>query len=490
MKRDFLAEYNLVRHPDHVQRKVIDYLVGAADLPQEAASWTAVTDPLTRVQMLAQALVTHTKTYAQSSDHRNRPAGLRQAIQRKTLDAFFVRQREEYLEPLGLWSTDLPEPVEGLVALPAYSFALQFTFMLRKPYLSQDDADWYVIDNPVRKEKLFGLPMVAPTSWKGALRAAAARKLAERASGLSVEEFARRRFRLTRLFGDEKGEESRETKAMARFLDQAKDGAGEAYRGLVKKYFDLESDADMPHHAGRLRFYPTFFTRVGLEVINPHPRDTDAGKQPIYIESVPRDAEGAFTLLYVPFDLIGGEETDVKKQVADDLRILGKGMRAMLTIYGFGAKTSSGFGVVEDDLAEPGQLVLKAAGLPPEELEELQPTRPRRKKKKLRRYWKAENQLKDEFLTSQGKLIPEDQYAAHVESLGQEYTKSDRQLYKKARKWWEREGKELAEQQTGEPEPETKTAEQQWAEREFESLSELVDKMDSLAEDLLAEEGE
>jgi CRISPR-associated protein Cmr2 len=343
MKRDFVAAYDLVQYPDHIQRQVVDYLVGAASPPREAASLAAVDDQLARIQLLPQALATFTKTYAQTSDHRNRPAGLRRAIQSKVLDAFFAQQRETYLEPLGLWPADPP----ALTILPRYSFALQFTFALRKPYLSQDDVDWYIIDNPVRKEKVFGVPLVAPTGWKGALRAAAARRLAEKAADWSVKDFARERLRLTRLFGDEKGEEPDEVKAMARFLDKAREDAGELYRRKVKKYFNLEPNADVPHHAGRLRFFPTFFTQIGLEVINPHDRKTGAGTLPIYFECVPQGAEGTFTLLYVPFDLLGRPEAEVQAEVAADLDTVAEAVQAMFTEYGFGAKTTSGFGVAE-----------------------------------------------------------------------------------------------------------------------------------------------
>ncbi len=53
-----------------------------------------------------------------------------------------------------------------------FSFIIQFRFALEKPYISRDEQDYYIIDNPVRKDKVFGLPFVAPTSWKGGLRAA------------------------------------------------------------------------------------------------------------------------------------------------------------------------------------------------------------------------------------------------------------------------------------------------------------------------------
>lgn len=334
-----------------------------------------------------------------------------------------------------------------LTNLPAYSFALQFTLRLRKPYLSRDDTNWHILDNPVRKEKVFGLPMVAPTGWKGALRAVMRHE--KEHTTLREEQQDRQ---MMRLFGN--------------VTDETREAA---------------------FRSGRLRFYPTFFTQTGLEVINPHSRESGAGKQPIHFECVPSGAEGVFTLLYVPFDLIGKPEDKARAELAHDLTDVAKGIGAMLTIYGFGAKTSSGFGVVSDKLVEPGQLVLKVADLHSEEHEQSQPAKTQRKrKKKLRRYWKAKNRLKDEFLTDDNKLIPEKQYQEYIESLGQEYAKSDRQRYAKAKKWWEREGKALAEQPEKKPELKSKpeTAEVQWPERQFNSLEELVEKIEVLAEQL------
>jgi len=242
-----------------------------------------------------------------------------------------------------------------LTFLPPGSFLIHFAFRLRKPYLSKDDTEFYIIDNPVRKDKVFKLPYVATTGWKGALRAAMVRQLVEEKDKLSDEEFAEKRFRLTILFGDEKGEEGMRITGLAEFLDQVKgDEAAKSYRQKVKNYFEVEDDKPLLHHSGRLVFFPTFFTQISLEVINPHDRGTGVGRQPIYIESVPKDAEGRFTLLYVPFDRVGHEEADavrgirsLQDEVASDLTIVAEGVRAMFTEYGFGAKTSSGFGVAD-----------------------------------------------------------------------------------------------------------------------------------------------
>src|SRR5207253_2519576 len=65
----------------------------------------------------------------------------------------------------------LPQESE-VVQLPPLSFLMRMPFRLQKPYLSRDERDFYLLDNPLRREKIFQTPMVASTGWKGALRAA------------------------------------------------------------------------------------------------------------------------------------------------------------------------------------------------------------------------------------------------------------------------------------------------------------------------------
>ncbi len=104
--------------------------------------------------------------------------------------------------------------------------------------------------------------------------------------------------------------------------------------------------------AGRLHFYSTFFTRLGLEVINPHDRETGSGRQPIYIECVPAGAQGTFSLLYVPFDLIGHKsEDEIRAEARDDLKRVAEAISTMMLTYGFSAKRTSGYGTAEDEIA-------------------------------------------------------------------------------------------------------------------------------------------
>jgi len=44
---------------------------------------------------------------------------------------------------------------------------------------------------------------------------------------------------------------------------------------------------------------------------------------------------------------IGREQDEILSESQEDLRLVIEGVKAMLTEYGFGAKTSSGYGVAE-----------------------------------------------------------------------------------------------------------------------------------------------
>lgn len=201
-----------------------------------------------------------------------------------------------------------------LSLLPLGSFFIQFTFKLLKPYISRDDNPFYIIDNPIVRDKVFRFPMVRSTAWKGSLRHALWQ--------LGYQE-------------DDEGEKGKQ----------------------IQRLFGTAND-EQPDEGnnGRLYFYPTFFTQTSLEIINPHDRERRVGKNPILMESVPIGANGAFTLLYTPLDRIGKAVGETRQQIFADLQLAAAGLEAMLTIYGFGAKTSSGFGLASNQLPQNGDL--------------------------------------------------------------------------------------------------------------------------------------
>jgi len=197
-----------------------------------------------------------------------------------------------------------------LASLPFGSFYIRFKFKLLKPYISRDDNQFYIVDNPIVREKVFRLPMVRSTAWKGSLR-----------------------------------------HVLWQLGHQKEDAQ-------IKRLFGTAND-DQPEkgNSGHLYFYPSFFTKTSLEIINPHDRERRVGKNPILIESVPVGAGATFTLLYVPLDRAGKDEAETRRRTFADLQLVAEGLKAMFTVYGFGAKTSSGYGVA-DGAVKSGKLAL------------------------------------------------------------------------------------------------------------------------------------
>lgn len=309
-----------------------------------------VPDIYARIQLLAPALVTSVKDYARTGDRRQGGGYKRLVFADDPAQTPFTRQlisvERRRLEQLGLWQPAVPD----LVALPPYSIFLQFHFTLISPYLSRDDEVFHINDNPVRKDKVFKVPMVAGSAWKGNLRWTAVHLMVLKwQQHRNATTFAEERFRLAQLFGDEKGEEGAQVRDLAEYLDKQSPQAAGLYRQKVRHYFSTTGNT-LPHHSGCLRFYPTFFDRISLEVINPHERETGTGKQPIYFESVPAGASGVFSLLYVPFGSVTEDE------VRANLTLMADAICEMMRTYGFSAKKSSGFGGARDDVTR-GKIV-------------------------------------------------------------------------------------------------------------------------------------
>lgn len=191
-------------------------------------------------------------------------------------------------------------------------FAIDVSFTLVSPWYSKDDRPFHVMDNPVRKDRVFGVPFMSATSWKGYLRWACRMQ-----AGLSdhLEKYDMKMDGwldspwIHHLFGNEKGE-------------------GEQFR------------------SGTLVFYPTWFDKIGFEVINPHSRTLRSGTQPIYYEVVPAGTKGRLRLLYAP--LLGEIERD-KLTPADFIDSLIDSIKALLETYGISAKRTAGWGTARID---------------------------------------------------------------------------------------------------------------------------------------------
>ncbi len=344
-----------------------------------------------------------------------------------------------------------PDPINNLVNLPRYSFLLRFSFKLRKPYISKDDGDFHLLDNPIRKDKVFKTPMVAATSWKGALRSAMMRLLVKElhAGRIQDSEFIEYRLQLYRLFGNEKdgtaeflnrafvrkkipplakNADAEEKKKWRQRFEEALKEADETFEQYLreKKYRVGEIEG----FQGRFRFFPTFFDKVKLEVINPHDRKTGVGARgPILMECVPPGTEGELFLLYVPLGVAEQDEASLRAEVAADLAAVAEGVRAMLTKYGFGAKTSSGFGVAGEKLLKKGKLAINI------------PVKKSAPPNKFRALLNEEGRPIEVLLDSSGKLLKKSQLRKLGDRKPANLTNAEFEEFKK---WYEEHGEAIA----------------------------------------------
>ena len=191
-------------------------------------------------------------------------------------------------------------------------FAIDVSFTLTSPWYSKDDRPLHILDNPVRKDRVFGVPFMSAASWKGLLRWACRMQ-----AGLS-DHLEKHDMRIEgwedpswilHLFGNERGEDER-------------------------------------FRSGALVCHPTWFDKVGFEVINPHDRARRAGTQPIYYEVIPAGTTGMLRLLYAP--LPGEIERDQTTPITFISDLIDS-IRALLENYGISAKRTAGWGTARID---------------------------------------------------------------------------------------------------------------------------------------------
>jgi len=191
-------------------------------------------------------------------------------------------------------------------------FGIDVSFTLISPWYSKDDRPFHVLDNPVRKDRVFGVPFMSAASWKGLLRWAC-RMQAGLSEHLESHDMKMDGWNdpswIVHLFGNEKGEDDR-------------------------------------FRSGALACYPTWFKKIGFEVINPHSRICRAGIQPIYYEVVPAETTGRLRLLYAPPP---GEIENDRITPADFINSFIDSIRALLETYGISAKRTVGWGTARID---------------------------------------------------------------------------------------------------------------------------------------------
>lgn len=249
---------------------------------------------------------------------------------------------------------DTREMQKYVKKLPPCSFVLTADITLESPYFSQNDEDFYLLDNNVLKEHVFKVPMATGSSWKGAL-AASAKKL--------VKEDLGRFPGFARIWGTGSNEFRELLEALKKNRKEDLTGAVISYAlfglGLVLKKEDLTAirkdpadymrklaaDANVfaQPHKGRAIFYSTFFNKLSFEVINPHDRRRRAGANPINYEVVPAGAIGKLQVVYIPYDAVLLDFDTLWKQAGEDLGFLCEVIERTAK-EGIGAKTKLGWG--------------------------------------------------------------------------------------------------------------------------------------------------
>lgn len=222
-----------------------------------------------------------------------------------------------------------------------YSFAIQTSFTLESPYFSRDDDEFYIINNPCLKEKVFKVPMVRGSGWKGALLNGAREIINESADNAKKVANLKSYFRV---FGV--GDES-----FRDIVDKVDDNAFKLFFMLSGMAINVNDDVKNIFQKyqkdkagkGRAIFYPTYFDKYSIELINPHNRQTKAGTNPIHYEVVPKGTKGELQIVYIPFDGVMKSNATIEQEAKEDLEFLKLCIDKALT-NGIGAKTKLGWG--------------------------------------------------------------------------------------------------------------------------------------------------
>lgn len=181
------------------------------------------------------------------------------------------------------------EELKNIKLLKTKWAIIRCRFELEEVYFSRDDTFFYVIDNPLKKDKVFKIPYIAPSTWKGMLRWVA-----------------------TKLYG-------------------------KTEKDSIKRIFGFEKGSDEEEQSGSLRIYPSFFYDIDLEIINPMDRKTRKGTKPILFEVVPKGSQSEVILTYIP-------NFDHQQYIDGDIEVIQTSLKALIEDYGISAKRSSGWG--------------------------------------------------------------------------------------------------------------------------------------------------
>lgn len=215
----------------------------------------------------------------------------------------------------------LRQPID-VALLPEYSAVVSLRFQLLSPLLTRDDGAFYLFDNPVRKDHIFGVPFLAAASVKGLAADAFQRGFPAKLDWKSLG----------------KNDQERKT----------------AYRrksALARRLFGVASDdKESESEAGRLHFSPVWFSHVQYLVMNPTKQDgSGIGTLPIHFEAVSpvddkgKPQQGEVNFFY--FNPAGAKQSD-EATARTDLACLVGALAAWWPALGLGAKRLAGYGAI------------------------------------------------------------------------------------------------------------------------------------------------
>lgn len=216
------------------------------------------------------------------------------------------------------------KPAFEVTRLPEFSASISLQFQLLAPLLTRDDDPFYLFDNPVRKDHVFGVPHLAAASLKG----------------LAADAFQRG-------FPHEESWTSLGDKDQTRTMRYRQDNS------MAERLFGNASDDPdaFASQAGRLHFSPVWFSHVEYLVMNPTKNDgSGIGTLPIHFEAVAsfdergKPAKADINFFY--FNPAGTKDADEATARADLACLIGA-LAAWWPALGLGAKRLAGYGALE-----------------------------------------------------------------------------------------------------------------------------------------------
>ncbi|MDW7679649.1 MAG: RAMP superfamily CRISPR-associated protein [bacterium] len=248
-------------------------------------------------------------------------------------------------------------------------FLTEFYFELASPVITRDEASHYPIENPIRKDYALKLPIIGSSGWKGLLRNAflfarlfpSWNEHNKKKDEASKESYLYNRWQMLRLFGSEK--EAAPNQKLHPSLDENAAGFKEF---SIKKFTKSgeQPPGEIPNTAGCLYTYPTIFSNLEVELINPHDSVRRVGTQPIHLEMIPAGSTGLFRVFYLlnrPVMVRGEVINDAAKK---DFEAMLKTIQLLFLELGISSKRTSGHGSVRNEFPQRKGRIVDNFSLP------------------------------------------------------------------------------------------------------------------------------